>query len=81
MHWYLYIVQCSDKSLYTGISLDVEKRVAKHNSNTGAKYVRGKLPVLLVYSERLIDQQAAMKREREIKKWSKARKLQLISGR
>lgn len=80
--WFLYIVQCTDNSLYTGIALDVEKRVAKHNSGTGAKYVQGKLPVVLAYSEKLENQTAAMKREIQIKKWSKARKLALIqSGR
>ena len=76
--WFLYIVQCSDNSLYTGIALDVEKRVAKHNSGTGANYVQGKLPVVLAYSEKLENQKAAMKREIQIKKWPRAKKLALI---
>ncbi len=80
MPYYLYIVRCSDNSLYTGITLDIEKRLKEHNTGKrGAKAVKGKLPVNLVYSEELVDKIAALKREREIKSWTKARKESLVS--
>lgn len=78
MSWYVYIVECSDKSLYTGITTDLTRRVQEHNLKTGAKSVRGKLPVKLVYFEERANQVDAAKREREIKSWSRKKKLNLI---
>lgn len=76
--WTVYIVMCSDGSLYTGISIDVDKRILKHNSGEGAKAIKGKLPVRLVHVERFEDHSSALKREFEIKKLSRNNKLKLI---
>ena len=77
--WWIYIVACSDESLYTGITTDRERRIAEHNnSKKGAKYTRNRRPVDLVYSEMHPDRSTASKREYEIKKLSRAEKLKLI---
>ena len=78
MTWYVYVVECSDKSLYTGMTTDLKRRVQEHNLKIGAKSVRGKLPVKLVYFEERTNQVEAAKREREIKSWSRKKKLDLI---
>ena len=76
--WTVYILECGDGTLYTGIAPDVEKRIALHNAGKGAKYTRGRGPVELVYQEELEDRAAASKREYAIKQLSRAEKLQLI---
>ena len=76
--WKLYILRCRDGSLYTGITTDLEKRVATHNSGKGAKYTRGRCPLELVYSENCPDHSAALKREIEIKSLTRGEKLKLI---
>jgi len=76
--WKLYILRCCDDSLYTGITTDVEKRVAVHNSGKGAKYTRGRRPVELAYCEECGDHSAALKRELEIKAMPRKQKLRLI---
>ena len=77
--WLVYIVACSDESLYTGITTDRERRIIEHNdSKKGAKYTRNRRPVDLVYSEMHPDRSTASKREYEIKKLSRAEKLKLI---
>lgn len=78
MRYYFYILRCSDNSLYCGITNDLTKRLKNHNNSKGAKYVRSKLPAELVYSEKLTDKVSAMKREAEIKKWSKLQKETLV---
>lgn len=75
---FVYIVECSDGTLYTGWTTDVEARVATHNSGCGAKYTRTRTPVKLVYSEELENKSAALKREAAIKKLPRAKKMQLI---
>jgi putative endonuclease len=71
----LYIVRCSDTTLYTGIALDVEKRIIEHNtSDKGAKYTRYRRPVTLIYQESCIDKSTALKRELSIKKMSRKQK-------
>ncbi len=77
--WYVYIVRCTDASLYTGIAMDVEARVLKHNLGTGAKYVRGRGPVKLVWVQRMKNGTEARKREAEIKGWTKEKKECLLS--
>jgi len=78
--WYVYILQCSDTTLYTGVTTDVETRLHAHNHlNTGAKYTRVRRPVLLVYSENCDSRSLAQKREFEIKKLSRSKKLKLIA--
>jgi len=76
--WVVYIIYCSDESLYTGISNDVEKRYAQHVAQKGAKYFRGRKPEKLVYLEEGHDRSSATKREIEIKKLSRDNKKQLI---
>ncbi len=80
--YYIYIIQCADETLYTGITTEVERRIEEHNgSDKGAKYTRVRRPVKLVYSEEYADRSAASKREYEIKKkMTRAEKLKLIEG-
>ena len=79
MSWFVYILECSDGSLYTGIARNLEERVAKHNQGTGAKYTAKKRPVKLVYTEEAVDRSDASKREWEIKRLSRKKKLELIN--
>lgn len=80
--WYTYIVQCSDKSLYTGITTDLDRRINEHNtSNKGSKYTRTRRPVKLVYNETHIDRSSSSKRESEIKKLSRTEKLKIINSK
>jgi putative endonuclease len=74
---FVYIVRCSDGTLYTGWAVDVAARVKAHNAGRGAKYTRMRLPVKLVYSEELPTRAEAMKRERQIKRYPRAKKLAL----
>jgi predicted GIY-YIG superfamily endonuclease len=76
---FIYILECNDKSLYTGSAIDLDDRIAKHNSGLGAKYTRGRTPVKLIYSEKFKTISEALKREKEIQKWPKAKKLKLIN--
>ena len=79
--WKCYIVQCSDNSLYTGITTDIERRVDEHNtSNKGAKYTKTRRPVKLVYTESHTDRSTSSKREYEIKKLNRTDKLKLIDA-
>ncbi len=78
MDWYVYIVKCWDKSFYTGISTDVNRRVYEHNNKIGAKSLKGKLPVVLVYIQKYNSQIDAAKREREIKGWNRQKKITLV---
>lgn len=76
--WYLYILRCGDGSLYTGIAVDVEKRLAVHRSGKGAKYTRGRGPLELVYSEKCGTHSDALRRELEIKALSREEKKRLF---
>ena len=78
--WHVYIVECADGSLYTGIAIDVDERVKKHNEGTASKYTRSRLPVKLVYKESASDRGAASRREAEIKALTRAQKSALISA-
>ena len=78
--WYFYIVRCRDKSLYSGITNDLERRLKEHNKGTGAKYTSGRRPVELVYSEKHSNVSIARKREAQVKSWIKIQKEQLIVG-
>lgn len=79
MNWCVYIILCSDQSLYTGISNDVAKRYQQHVDRQGAKYFRGRNPQQLVYVENGHDRSSASKRENTIKKLSRSQKLALIA--
>ena len=72
--WYLYMVRCTDDTIYTGISIDVEARIDKHNSGKGAKYTSTRSPVSLIYRETLPDRVSAMKREIQVKRYNGKRK-------
>ncbi|WP_316369003.1 GIY-YIG nuclease family protein [Candidatus Thiodiazotropha sp. CDECU1] len=76
--WYVYIVQCADRTLYTGITKDIDKRVTQHNSGSGAKYTRGRVPVELVFAEGMESHGDALRREYEIKRMSLAGKRKII---
>jgi len=78
--WYVYILQCKDDTLYTGITTDVDKRLEAHRAGRGAKYTRGRGPLELVYREVCGTHSQALKREAEIKKLSRVEKLALIAG-
>ncbi len=77
-NWYVYIVRCADNSLYTGIALDVERRLAEHNGEKAAKYTRSRQPVCLLYTEETNSRSAAASREFAIKSLSKSEKEELI---
>jgi predicted GIY-YIG superfamily endonuclease len=76
--WYVYIVRCADRTLYTGVAKDVRARMAAHNAGRGAKYTRSRLPVKLVYRERAADRGAALRREHAIKRLPRAGKQALL---
>lgn len=78
--WYVYLLECADQSLYTGIAKHLEERIAKHKLGRGAKYTRSRLPVELVYSEPASDRSSALKRELELKRLSAADKRRLIGA-
>ena len=76
--YYVYILKCCDETLYCGYTNDVEKRFETHQSGKGAKYTRGRLPLELVHTEDFETKSEAMKRECEIKKMSREKKMELI---
>lgn len=78
MKWYLYIAKCADNSLYTGITNNPKRREWRHNNGKGAKSLRGKIPVKIVYQEEYNDKILAGKREYAIKNWKREYKLKLI---
>ena len=81
MSYFVYILECSDKTLYTGIATDIERRLDEHNnSDKGAKYTKIRRPLKLVYSEESEDRSSASKREYAIKKLSREKKLELINA-
>jgi putative endonuclease len=75
---FVYILECKDKTLYTGYTNDLKRRIENHQQGKGAKYTRGRGPFQLMYLEQYEDKSTAMRREAEIKKWDKASKLNLI---
>ena len=79
--WTVYLVRCRDGSLYTGITTDLDRRLAAHNAGTASRYTRSRLPVKLVHEERGFSHSTALKREAAIKRLSRPRKLGLLTGR
>ena len=77
--WYVYILQCADHTLYTGVATDIAARTAAHNNGKGAKYTRGRLPAVLVYQEKVGERGAALKREHAIKQMRVESKRRLIA--
>lgn len=74
----MYIVECSDQSLYTGWTNDLSKRMKAHNAGRGAKYTKSRRPVKLCYWEAFDTKQEAMSREAQVKRLTRAQKLELI---
>lgn len=79
--YYLYILKCADKTLYTGITVELNRRIKEHNnSKLGAKYTLARRPVKLVYEKKFRDRSLASKEESRIKKLSRSEKLKLIKN-
>lgn len=78
--WYVYIVQCADGSLYTGVAVDVTHRLGEHLRGQGSQYLQGKGPLVLRYQERCAGKSVAFRREAQIKRWTRRKKLALIAG-
>ena len=76
--WFVYMLECADGSIYTGITNDLETRIAKHNSGKGAKYTRGKTPVVLRASKSFDSRSDALKEEYALKQKPREEKLRLI---
>ena len=78
--WYVYILECSDNSFYTGHTNNLSERVERHNSGRGSSHTAARLPVKLAWYEEQKNEISATKREIQIKKWSWVKKLALIQG-
>jgi putative endonuclease len=78
--WFVYILRCRDGTLYTGIAVDLRKRLEAHQCGTGAKYTRGRRPVTLVYRERQPDRSRAQKREAALRRLGRSGKLALVAA-
>ena len=77
--WYIYILECKDKSLYTGVTTNLTERLDRHNKGKASKYTRGRTPVNMIFSEEHPSKTSALKREHELKHWSRTKKLALIT--
>ena len=80
MMWFVYMLRCRDNSIYTGITNNLDKRIEAHISGNGSKYLRGRLPVELIYKEDFLNRSTASKREIEVKKLKKKEKELLIKS-
>lgn len=78
--WYLYMVRCRDGKLYTGIATDIERRIAEHQAGKGAKYLRGRAPLKLVFRKKIGPRSLALKVEQAIKKLPKCRKETIVAA-
>ncbi|NIP28833.1 MAG: GIY-YIG nuclease family protein [Phycisphaerae bacterium] len=78
--WYTYILKCADNSYYTGHTNDLSERLSRHNAGLGPKWTACRLPVQLAYKESHENQESAINHEKQIKKWSGAKKDALIEG-
>jgi len=76
--WFVYILECEDKSLYTGVSTDVERRFSEHRSKKGSKYTASHKPVKIVYIEVCKSRSEALIRESQIKGWSRNKKISIL---
>jgi len=81
MPWQVYIIQCKDRKLYTGITNNLERRIKAHNSGNGCRFTRFRVPVELMYSEEVPTRPGALKREARIKRLTRREKLQLIGDK
>jgi putative endonuclease len=78
MSWHVYIIECKDSKLYTGITNNLKRRINAHNSGNGGRFTKYRVPVKLVYSEECLTKQEALKREAQIKRLKRPQKLSLI---
>ncbi len=78
--WWVYLIQTKDNTLYCGITNDVDRRLRQHERGQGAKYLRGKLPISLVWSLQVGDKQAAAKVEYRIKRLSRIKKQHIVTN-
>jgi putative endonuclease len=81
MAFYVYLLECSDKSLYCGFASNLEKRIIAHNKGRASKYTRSRLPARLVFFEKAKTKSLALKREAELKRLSREEKLALCSNK
>ncbi len=79
--YFVYLLECADKSIYTGITTDIQRRLKQHKDGTASRFTRAKGARRMIYSEEQSSRSAALKREAEIKKWPRERKLALARGR
>jgi putative endonuclease len=80
MPYYVYILECKNKALYTGITTNLERRFARHQAGDGGHYTSYNRPVRIRYSEEYPNRSLASKREAQIKRWSRTKKLALVKG-
>ena len=78
MAWFVYLLQCGDGRIYTGMTDDVERRMTEHQRGQGGRFTKGMQPVELLYQEAFGTQREAVARERQLKSWTRAKKLALI---
>ncbi len=78
--WFLYIAECRDKTLYVGVTKDIERRIHEHNSTNKCRYTRFRKPIKLVYKETCSDYNGARRREGEVKRFSRVKKLALVKS-
>jgi putative endonuclease len=80
--WHIYILQCADGSLYTGVARDLRRRLLQHNGDLvgGSRYTRGRRPVALLWSDTAPDRSTAQRREASIKRLNRSQKLHLVQG-
>jgi putative endonuclease len=81
MLWHIYMLECKDGKLYTGITNNIERRIKAHNSGNGCRFTRYRIPLTLVYSEDCSSRPDALKREAQIKKLPRKKKLELFNSR
>ena len=78
--WVLYIAECRDKTFYVGVARDVEKRIKEHNVTNRCRYTRFRKPVILLHKESCANYNSARKREREVKRFSRKKKIELVGS-
>ncbi|TQJ30369.1 GIY-YIG nuclease family protein [Microbacterium sp. SLBN-146] len=78
---YMYILECRDRSLYVGSTLDLQRRLNQHQAGEGSLYTRSRLPVRLLYSEEFLRVDDAYRREKQVQGWGRAKRLALVKGR
>lgn len=78
---HMYILECADKSLYVGSTIDLERRLAQHAAGEGAAHTRRRLPVRLVFAEEFARIDEAFAREKQVQNWNRAKRIALIEGR